>query len=175
MISSALSDIYTELEQVDVTRDLDQKSLHISTSGLLWNPAPVIDNFSKEQLLEFYYYMSLTRATDIEIVKMARKGIALGKHLPCTGNEATAVGATSALKSGDWATLAMETSITESLICMNSSSAAGLAARKSLFAAARISAAAQPMGQRPSALLAGHISSLIAAVPGRWSQPSPPS
>ena len=107
MVSSTLSDIYTELEQVDVTRDLNQKSLHISTSGLLWKPAPVLDNFSKEQLLEFYYYMSLTRAADIEILKMSRKGIALGKHLPCTGNEATAVGATSALKSDDWATLAI--------------------------------------------------------------------
>jgi len=104
---STLADIYSELEQVDVTRDLDQKSLHVSASGLTWVPAPALDGYSKDQLLQLYYYMSLTRATDIEIVKMSRKGIALGKHLPCTGNEATAVGATAALEQGDWATLAI--------------------------------------------------------------------
>ncbi len=104
---SSLADIYQELEQIDVARDLDQKSLHVSTRGLTWVPAPVLDGFSKEELLRLYYYMALTRATDIEIVKMSRKGLALGKHLPCTGNEATAVGATAALKAGDWATLAI--------------------------------------------------------------------
>lgn len=104
---STLADLYQELEQIDVTRDLEQKSLHVSTSGLFWLPVPVIDAYSKEQLLRFYYHMSLTRATDIEIVKMSRKGIAIGKHLPCTGNEATAVGGTSALREGDWVTLAI--------------------------------------------------------------------
>ncbi len=104
---SSLADIYQELEQIDVTRDLDQKSLHVTTSGLSWVPAPVLDSYSKDQLLQLYYYMSLTRATDLEIVKMSRKGLALGKHLPCTGNEATAVGATAALAPGDWATLAI--------------------------------------------------------------------
>ena len=104
---SPFADIYTELEQVDVTRDLDQKSLHVSAAGLSWVPAPTLDGISKEQLLQLYYFMSLTRATDVEIVKMSRKGIALGKHLPCTGNEATAVGATAALEQGDWATLAI--------------------------------------------------------------------
>ena len=38
---------------------------------------------------------------------MARKGLAPGKQLSCTGNEATAVGATAALQQGDWATLAI--------------------------------------------------------------------
>ena len=104
---SSLADIYQELEQIDVTRDLDQKSLHVTTSGLSWVPAPVLDSYSKEQLLQLYYFMSLTRATDLEIVKMSRKGLALGKHLPCTGNEATAVGATAALAPDDWATLAI--------------------------------------------------------------------
>lgn len=104
---SSLADIYQELEQIDVTRDLDQKSLHVSAAGLSWVPAPVLDGFSKEQLLQLYYFMGLTRATDLEIVKMSRKGLALGKHLPCTGNEATAVGATAALQPGDWATLAI--------------------------------------------------------------------
>ena len=106
MISS-LAGIYQELEQTDVTRDLDQKSLHVSSAGLSWVPAPVLDGYSKDQLLSLYYYMALTRGTDLEIVKMSRKGIALGKHLPCTGNEATAVGATAALQPGDWATLAI--------------------------------------------------------------------
>ncbi len=104
---SSLADIYQELEQIDVARDLDGKSLHVTTSGLSWVPAPVLDGFSKEQLLRLYYFMSLTRATDLEIIKMSRKGLALGKHLPCTGNEATAVGATAALEPGDWATLAI--------------------------------------------------------------------
>ena len=104
---SSLADIYQELEQIDVTRDLDQKSLHVTTSGLSWVPAPVLDSYSKDQLLQLYYFMSLTRATDLEIVKMSRKGLALGKHLPCTGNEATAVGATAALAPDDWATLAI--------------------------------------------------------------------
>src|SRR5262245_12503973 len=104
---STLADLYQELEQIDVTRDLEQKSLHVSTSGLSWVPVPVADGYSRDQLLNFYYYMTLTRATDTEIVKMSRKGIALGKHLPCPGNEATAVGATAALREGDWATLAI--------------------------------------------------------------------
>jgi len=104
---STLADIYPELEQLDVTRDLEQRSLHVSVSGLSWLPAPVIDGFSRDQLLQCYYFMALTRATDIEIVKMSRKGIALGKHLPCTGNEATAVGASMALQPGDWTTLAI--------------------------------------------------------------------
>ena len=104
---STLSDVYQELEQLDVTRDLEQKSLHVSTNGLTWVPTPVADGFSKTELLQLYYYMVLTRATDLEIVKMSRKGIALGKHLPCTGNEATAVGAVAALRDTDWVTLAI--------------------------------------------------------------------
>jgi 2-oxoisovalerate dehydrogenase E1 component len=104
---STLADIYSELEQIDVARDLDQKSLHVSPSGLSWVPVPTLDGYSKEHLLQLYYFMCLTRATDIEIVKMSRKGIALGKHLPCAGNEATAVGATMALAKDDWVTLAI--------------------------------------------------------------------
>lgn len=104
---STLADIYQELEHVDVARDLDQKSLHVSTSGFAWIPAPLLDGYSKPELLQLYYFMSLTRATDLEIVKMSRKGLALGKHLPCTGNEATAVGATAALQQGDWVTTAI--------------------------------------------------------------------
>ena len=104
---STLTDIYSELEQIDVARDLDQKSLHVSPSGLSWVPVPTLGGYSKEHLLQLYYFMSLTRATDIEIVKMSRKGIALGKHLSCAGNEATAVGATMALAKDDWVTLAI--------------------------------------------------------------------
>lgn len=99
---STLADIYQELGQIDVSRDLDQKSLHVSTSGLSWIPAPLLDGYSKTDLLQLYYFMSLTRATDLELVKMSRKGLAPGKHLPCTGNEATAVGATAALQPTDW-------------------------------------------------------------------------
>jgi 2-oxoisovalerate dehydrogenase E1 component len=99
---STLADLYQELGHIDVARDLDQKSLHVSPTELSWVPAPVLDGYSKTELLQLYYFMSLTRATDLELVKMSRKGLALGKHLPCTGNEATAVGATAALRPGDW-------------------------------------------------------------------------
>src|SRR5262245_2201228 len=104
---STLADIYPELQQVDVVRDLEQKSLYVSTRGLSWVPAPTLEACSREELLQLYYFMSLTRATDLEIIKMSRKGLALGKHLPCTGNEATAVGATLALRTGDWVTTAI--------------------------------------------------------------------
>ncbi len=106
---SALSDVYQELEQLDVARDLEQKSLYVSTRGLEWISVPVADGFSKAELLNLYYYMVLTRATDLEIFKMSRKGIALGKHLPSAGNEATAVGATSALRDTDWVTPGIRT------------------------------------------------------------------
>ena len=79
---SSLADIYQELEQIDVTRDLDQKSLHVSAAGLSWVPAPVLDGFSKEQLLQLYYFMGLTRATDLE-TKLATEakswGVLAGK------------------------------------------------------------------------------------------------
>ena len=106
MISN-LADIYQELEDVDLTRDLDERSLHVSPAGLSWVPAPAIDGYSSSELLQLYYHMRLTRETDLEVAKMSRKGLAPGKQLVCTGNEATAVGATAALKDGDWTTLAI--------------------------------------------------------------------
>ena len=51
--------------------------------------------------------MVLTRATDREITKLSRKGLAMGKHLMCTGNEASAVGSAFALREDDWATMAI--------------------------------------------------------------------
>ena len=102
-----LADIYPELDDVDLTRDLNQRSLHVSPTGLSWIPTPVIADYTRADLLQLYYFLKLTRAVDIEIIKMARKGLAPGKQLACTGNEATAVGATAALQKGDWATLAI--------------------------------------------------------------------
>jgi 2-oxoisovalerate dehydrogenase E1 component len=107
LMLSTIADIYQELERVDVSRDLDLKSLHVSTAGLAWVPAPLLDGYAQKELLELYYFMSLTRATDLEIIKMSRKGLAVGKHLPCGGNEATAVGATCALRTTDWVATAI--------------------------------------------------------------------
>jgi 2-oxoisovalerate dehydrogenase E1 component len=104
---SAVADGFAELEAIDVFRDLRLKSLHVSSAGFSWLKPPAIATYSRNELLHLYYLMSLTRATDVEIFKMSRKGLAYGKHCSCRGNEATAIGAMTALKDGDWATLAI--------------------------------------------------------------------
>ena len=100
-------DVLQELEQVDVLKDLDDKSLKISANGAVWDAAPTPENFEPAQLLNLYYQMALTRAVDDEIVKLSRKGMAFGKHLRGTGNEAVAVGAAAAVRPDDWLTLAI--------------------------------------------------------------------
>src|SRR5690242_2412514 len=104
---STVTDSYAELEKIDVSKDLRQKSLHVSAEGLSWLTTPAATTYTREELLHFYYLMELTRATDQEITKMSRKGLAYGKHCTCRGNEATAIGAAMALNEGDWATLAI--------------------------------------------------------------------
>ena len=95
---------YRALSRLDITKDLDAQSIHISLKGIDWipNPPPESLGLSPPQLLKLYYFMALTRRVDKEIASMSRKGLAFGKHLPATGNEATAVGASSALDDQDW-------------------------------------------------------------------------
>jgi 2-oxoisovalerate dehydrogenase E1 component len=99
----SLADIYHELENIELTRDLNQRSLHVSSAGLSWITAPTMED-SQADFLQLYYFMSLTRAADLEIAKMSRKALAAGKQLASTGNEATSVGAAAALEEGDWVT-----------------------------------------------------------------------
>lgn len=100
---------YDILTSVDPIKDLDNKSIHISSSGIDWIPAPPLESIglSPPQLLNLYFYMALTRKVDEEIVKFFRKGLAFGKHLSSIGNEATAVGAVSALKKEEWVATAI--------------------------------------------------------------------
>src|SRR5262245_9386678 len=100
---SAIAEFYPQLEQVDRRTDLREKSLHVSADGFTWLPAPSPGAYSREELLHLYYLMALTRAMDLEIFKMSRKGLAFGKHCSCHGNEATTIGAMMALQDGDWA------------------------------------------------------------------------
>jgi TPP-dependent pyruvate/acetoin dehydrogenase alpha subunit len=108
-MGSAVEHIYRDLQDVDVFRDLEGRALRVAADGVSWNALPDIDSFPQFQVLDFYYHMALTRAVDNEIVKLSRHGLAFGKHLVCTGNEATTVGACSALRHSDWVTLAMST------------------------------------------------------------------
>ena len=95
---------WDRLADLDVVRGLDGRVLQVTSEGLSWEPF-VSPDLSSERLLELYSFMALTRAVDREIVKLLRKGLAFGKHLMCTGNEATAVGAMAALRESDWAAL----------------------------------------------------------------------
>lgn len=95
-----------DLEPLHFERDLQQQVLRVTADGVRWQSLPA-GSLETSQLLDLYYYMALTRVVDQEIVKLSRKGLAFGKHLMCTGNEATAVGATYALRQGDWVTLAI--------------------------------------------------------------------
>ena len=106
-IPSPLADVWREAEQIKVPDDLESRSFQLSSAGVSWRAAPPVEDFPKSVLLKLYRDMMLTRATDREIVKFLQKGLAFGKHLMCTGNEATAVGATSAARPNDWVALAV--------------------------------------------------------------------
>lgn len=95
---ATLPDIYADAEHVRVPEDLDTRSLHISVAGGEWWEAPRLSDFPPAMLVKLYRDMVTTRATDQEIVRFQRKGLAFGKHLMCTGNEASAVGAASAAR-----------------------------------------------------------------------------
>jgi len=98
---------YENLIRIDPVKDLDDKSVWISSKGIDWIPTPPLESLglSPPQLLDLYYYMALMRRVDKEITNMSRKGMAFGKHLPAMGNEATAIGASYALEKNDWVTL----------------------------------------------------------------------
>lgn len=103
---SDLDGLRQELEETDVARALDERLFHVSASGMSWRPLTV-PSLTRAQLRDLYYYMALTRAVDLEIVKLSRKGLAFGKHLMCSGHEACAVGAAYALRNDEWATVAI--------------------------------------------------------------------
>lgn len=98
---------YEALLRIDPVKDLDHRSIHISSCGINWIPSPSPESIDLDplQLLDLYHYMALMRRADKEIANMSRKGIALGKHLSSIGNEATAIGASFALNKNDWVTL----------------------------------------------------------------------
>ncbi len=100
---------YENLIKIDPIKDLGNKSVRISSKGIDWIPAPPLESLGlgPPQLLDLYYYMALTRRVDREIVKMSHMGMALGKHLLSTGNEATAIGASYAMNKNDWVALAI--------------------------------------------------------------------
>ncbi len=103
-VNGILSGSFRELADLDLARDLDGHVLRVTADGLTREPRRT-PSLPASQLLELYYHMGLTRAVDRELVKLMRKGFAFGKHLTCTGNEATVVGATHALRPTDWVTL----------------------------------------------------------------------
>jgi 2-oxoisovalerate dehydrogenase E1 component len=103
-VNTTVVSTYRDLADLDIARDLDGHVLRVTSGGLSYERRAPSD-FTTDQLLQFYYHLALTRAVDREIVKLSRKGLGLGKHLMCTGNEATAVGATQALSPGDWVAL----------------------------------------------------------------------
>jgi len=96
-----------ELEELDFAEGLSDKNLRITVDGISWSESVPLQSQPKQRLLDFYYFMALTRAVDNEIIKLSRKGLALGKHLPCAGHEAIAVGAALALSKTDWITAAI--------------------------------------------------------------------
>jgi 2-oxoisovalerate dehydrogenase E1 component len=104
VVNTPVVSSFRDLADLDLTRDLDGRVLEVTADGVSWQLRRPWE-LSTERLLDLYYYMVLTRAVDREIVKLSRKGLAFGKHLMCTGNEATAVGASFALEPTDWATL----------------------------------------------------------------------
>jgi 2-oxoisovalerate dehydrogenase E1 component len=106
-MSMAAVGVLRELEELDPLQDLEDRCAHVTADAVAWSPAPAITEFRASDLLQLYHQMALTRAVDFEIVKLVRKGLAFGKHLMCTGNEATAVGAAAAAQPEDWLTLAI--------------------------------------------------------------------
>lgn len=100
-------DDYDILARVDPAKDLDDKSVRISSAGIKWMSVlgPESLGLSSAQMLDFYHYMALMRRVDREIISLSRKGMAFGKHLPGIGNEATAIGTACALDRNDWMTL----------------------------------------------------------------------
>jgi len=101
------ADTFEILSSLDRSRDLTGRSIRITMSGASWETRRKIQSYSKAELLDFYYYLVLTRAVDDAMVKLHRKGFALGKVLRCKGNEASAVGAAFPARQDEWITTAI--------------------------------------------------------------------
>ncbi len=100
-------DSLASLADLDFAKDLVGRTLRITVDGASWERTRGSKGVSKSDLLDLYYYLGLTRAVDLEMVKLSRKGLALGKSPRCLGNEATAVGAAICLRPEEWSTLAI--------------------------------------------------------------------
>ena len=96
-----------DLGQLDLATDLQGRTLRITAHAATWETQRGVHRLTREELLRLYYFMGLTRAVDVEMVKLSRKGLALGKSPRCLGNEATAVGASVCLQPQEWCTLAI--------------------------------------------------------------------
>src|SRR5262250_154682 len=79
-VNTTVVSAYRDLADLDIARDLDGHVVRVTSAGLSYERRAPCD-FTANQLLEFYYHLALTRAVDREIVKLSRKGLALGKHL----------------------------------------------------------------------------------------------
>lgn len=103
--------MYQELARLDPVHGLDQRSFRITPEGAGILEIPIPDyrvlGLGKKQLLDLYSYMALARSLDNELENLRKQSIALGKHLPAHGNEATAVGASYVLEEGDWMSVAI--------------------------------------------------------------------
>lgn len=103
---------YREIQKIiesNPVHGFDERSAYFSVAErkFLWSDVPrdpAALGLDKNKCLNLYYWLRLARATDEKIETMCGQGKAFGKHLLCTGNEATAVGAAYALnlKEHDW-------------------------------------------------------------------------
>ncbi len=96
-----------DLARLDYAKDLSGRTLRVNAAGFKWEAQRGLSRMPNAQLLDLYYFMALTRAVDLEMVKLSRKGLALGKNPRCLGNEGVAVGASSCLRPQEWVTLAI--------------------------------------------------------------------
>lgn len=114
---SDFASFYRELQTIIASNPVhgfDNVSAYFSAAEgkFLWSNAPEDPRalgLDKNECLNLYYWMRMTRAVDEKITVLYKQGKAFGKHLLCTGNEATAVGAAYALnfKEHDWACMAI--------------------------------------------------------------------
>ncbi|MDO8558527.1 MAG: thiamine pyrophosphate-dependent enzyme [bacterium] len=103
---------YAQLERLDRVYGLVDRSLHVFTGEHpSWEwidvPSSCALGLAPEQHLELYGFMLLTRATDEKLRTLSLQGLAFGKHLMSSGNEAVSVGAAYALRKSDWFTIAI--------------------------------------------------------------------
>lgn len=114
---SDFASFYREIQTIiesNPVHGFDNVSAYFSVAEgrFLWSDAPEDPQtlgLNKNECLNLYYWMRMTRVVDEKITVLYKQGKAFGKHLLCTGNEATAVGAAYALKfkEHDWACMAI--------------------------------------------------------------------